>query len=407
MYLKMNIVINKSLPEGKVTAPPSKSFAIRALICGAFSKGTTIKNISFCDDVNAVISCLKVLGAEIDIFENYVKIGNLDVDNIKNNVILDCKESATVFRFLIPICLTLGKKVIIKGSKRLFERNITPYKKLCDEKGFLFEQRENELELYGKFSCGNYEIKADFSSHFVSGMLIALSLLDGKSTLAVKGERVSKPYIDITKSVLEDFGISIKEDVEKYTVLGRKTFESREYTIEGDFSNSAYLEALSVFGGSVNVLGVKENSLQGDKIYKEYFENIKSGKREFSVKDCPDLAPILYAFSCAFGGGKFTGTNRLSLKESDRNIAMMEELEKFSVKMDIFDDYVLIDASNLSKPAKALSSHNDHRIFMALVPLCLKFGGEIESVECVNKSFPEYFSFLKKLNVQFKLSERK
>jgi len=402
----MNVLINKSVPSGIVTAPPSKSFAQRALICGAFSKKTYIRNIAFCEDVKALISCLSKLGAVIAIKENSVEITKIDINKIKDNTVLDCKENATSLRFLIPICLTLGKKIIFTGSKRLLERPLDDYKTFCDENGFFFDLQEDKLSVFGKMTCGDYIISGEKSSQVISGMLLALSLLEGKRTLTVAGNRVSQPYVAITKSVLNDFGISVNEDENKYTIIGKTTLDNADFSVEGDCSNAAFIEALSFLGGNVSVIGLKEDTLQGDIVFRKFYNDIKTGKKEFSVKNCPDLAPILYTVSCLFGGGTFFDTNRLMYKESDRNLSLKKELYKFGVNVEIFDDKVVIDAKNLRKANCIVSSHNDHRILMALMLLLLKFGGEIEGAEAVNKSFTDYFSMLRQLNADILLYER-
>ncbi len=399
----MKITFKPSKPNGTVFVPSSKSYAHRSLICGAFSENSVINNVCFCDDVNATLSCLEKLGTAVKRKNNDVLISGFNRENVKDGTVLECSESGSTLRFLIPVCLTLNKKIIFKGSEKLFERPLENYFDFCKSYGFLFDLSENSLTVCGDLKAGNYAISGEKSSQFVSGLLMALGFIEGKSILTVTGNIESKPYIDITVSVLKEFGIEVYSVGNVYTVYGKKTVDSLEYTVEGDCTAGAYLEAFNLLG-NVNVAGINNSTIQGDFVYIKMFSDLIDGKKEFNLKDCPDLAPIMFSASLLFGGGVFYGTERLAFKESNRSYAMAEELSKFGAKVNISEDFITIEAKNIKPPTQTLSSHNDHRIAMALSFLCAKFGGTIKNAEVVNKSFPDFYKKLIDLGICFESS---
>ncbi|MCQ2454894.1 MAG: 3-phosphoshikimate 1-carboxyvinyltransferase [Clostridia bacterium] len=397
----MLIEFKRSIANGKITAPPSKSYAHRALICAAFSDNSKIYNLELSDDIKATIACLKKLGSKIDFINDGVSVKGIDINKTEDMTEIDCNESGSTLRFLIPICLTFGKKIIIKCSKRLAERPLDEYENLCKDNGFLFSKNGSNITVCGNLSAGNYKICGSVSSQFISGMLLALSVIDGKSVLEVIGKSESKPYIDITLDVLKNFGVFVDKEHKKFTVNGNNKLKNSEFTVEGDCSNSAYIEAFSFLGGNVYVNGINNSTVQGDIIYKRYFKQLLSGTKVFELEDFPDLAPIMFSLSCFCNGAIFNGIKRLKFKESDRANTMKTELEKFGVKIEISDNSLSVDASKIHSPNSILQSHNDHRIVMALSLLCAKFGGKIEGAEAVNKSYPSFFEQLGKLGVKF------
>lgn len=388
----MTLKIEKCRLSGEVSAPPSKSDAHRVLICSALSKASTVTNLADSEDINATLGCLKTLGAKTETTENGVKIGGINPFDISENLILDCNESGSTLRFLIPLCLLSGKKITFKGKGRLMERPLTVYEEICKERGIAFEKNGDALGLCGKLSSGVFSVDGGVSSQFISGLLYALPLLSGDSEIKIEGKLESKPYIDMTVETLSRFGVEIKETDYGYFVKGNQKYNSQNITVEGDWSNAAFLDGFNLLGGSVKVMGLNENSLQGDKIYKKMYEDLKSGVKSFDLRDCPDLAPVMFALAGALGGAEFTGTARLKIKESDRAEAMKEELSKFGINVTVKENRVLVSGGTLKTPTKKLKGHNDHRIVMALTLLCTLTGGEIEGCEAVNKSFPDFFS---------------
>jgi len=395
----MNVKIYPSKAVGEAVAPPSKSMAHRALICGALSKGSVIENISFSKDILATLSCLEALGAKTEISGTTVKIGGLDPNNVPDNAQLYCNESGSTLRFMIPLCLLTNKKITLTGAKRLFERPLGIYEDICKANGILFEKTESSVTVCGKLNCGNYAIPGDISSQFITGLLFALPLLDSFSIIEIVGKFESASYIDLTLDALSQFGIKITQMGNRFIIAGKQTYKPCNHTVEGDCSNAAFLEALNFIGGDVNVQGISDKTLQGDRVYKDIFAAMENNKREFDLSDCPDLAPILFAVAAAKGGAKFTGTARLKIKESDRGAVMAQELAKFGIEVDVGENEVAVHNCALKTPSEPLLSHNDHRIVMSLAVLATLTGGEIIDAEAVSKSYPDFFEVLKSLQI--------
>ncbi len=397
----MTVTIKKSKANGSVLAPPSKSMAHRALICGALSTESKINNIEYSNDISATLDCLASLGAKVQKCGNAVSIGGLNPD-MSNNATLDCRESGSTLRFLIPLCMLLGKKITFTGSSRLFERNLTIYEDIARQNGIAFDLDKNCLTICGKLKSGYYKVAGNISSQFISGLLFALPLLQGDSTLEIVGEYESEPYVDLTIKSLNDFGINIEKCGRIYKIKGCQKYTPCEMTVEGDYSNAAFLDGFNLLGGKVTVTGLCENSLQGDKIYKQMYSQLQNGEKQFDMSNCPDLAPVMFALSAVFGGANFTGTARLKIKESDRATVMRQELEKFGIKVDIAENCVTVYGGKLKTPSDTLCGHNDHRIVMALSLLCTLTGGSINDAESVAKSYPNYFDTIKSLGIVVK-----
>lgn len=400
----MKAVFTPSLPKGKCQAPPSKSMAHRALIAAAFAEGeSTIAPPSFSEDIKATLSCLEALGAKFEIRQNAVHVWGISFP-APTGKDLFCGESGSTLRFLLPICLLAGKRITLRGAERLLERPLSVYENLCREKGFFFEKKDGAITVEGRLSAGTYRIPANISSQFITGMLFALSLLEGESRIELIGKAESASYLDLTLSAMESFGVKIQKQENGFVIPANCRYSPRNYTVEGDASNAAFLDALALVGGEVSVSGLNERSLQGDRIYKEHFRAIREGFAEIDLSDCPDLGPILFALAAAHHGAKFSGTARLALKESDRGAAMAEELAKCGVSLTIKENEILVP-SGLTAPKEPICGHNDHRIVMAMSTLLIRLGGEILGAEAVKKSFPEYFNVLRDLKTQVILNE--
>lgn len=395
----MIVKIEKSIAQGVAKAPPSKSMAHRALICGALSKESRIYNLAASEDIKATLGCLKALGSRIEEIEGGIKIGAFDPLNAPENAELFCVESGSTLRFFIPLCMLSGKKVTLKGSRRLFERPLSIYEEICKEQGIELVKGEDSVTVCGRLKSGSYSVAGNISSQFITGLLFALPLLEGDSKLEVTGKFESASYIDLTLSALNAFGIEIKREANVFYIKGSQSYQNAQYTVEGDMSNAAFLEGFNMLGGDVTVEGINENTLQGDRAYIDMYKGLLSGKKQFDLCDCPDLAPVMFALSAAHGGATFTGTARLKIKESDRAAAMAEELRKFGIECEIFENSVEIIKGKLVAPKEILSGHNDHRIVMALSLLLSKTGGSIDGAEAVKKSYPDFFEVIKNLGI--------
>ncbi len=397
----MKVKILPSKTSGEVSAPPSKSFAHRYLIGSVLSRGKcVIKNIADSDDISATLSCIEQLGGSVKKDGNTVTVIPTNEKQIENAV-FDCKESGSTLRFFIPVVLaTDAKNCTFLGSERLLARGIKEYEKLFENSDVKINSDEKSIEVNGTLSAGNYEISGEVSSQYTTGMLFALSVLDGKSTLKITGNAESRAYVDMTIKVLKDFGADIAEPEKNFfEINGKGRLSPGEFTVEGDWSNAAFLIALSRLTGIIDVLGLNENSVQGDRFCTAAFDALDGENAEIDLKDCPDLAPILFAYAAYKNGGKFTNTRRLMVKESDRANVMAEELKKFGANVKVYENSVEIEKTQLKPPIVPLCGHNDHRIVMALSVLAAVFGAEIDGAEAVNKSYPDFFRVIKKAGV--------
>ena len=397
----MKVKILPSKTSGEVSAPPSKSFAHRYLIGSVLSRGKcVIKNIADSDDISATLSCIEQLGGSVTKDGNTVTVIPTAKSQIENAV-FDCKESGSTLRFFIPVVLATGaKNCTFSGSERLLARGINEYEKLFENSGVKIKSDEKSIEVNGKLSAGNYEISGEVSSQYTTGMLFALSRTPGKSTLKITGNAESRAYVDMTIKVLKDFGADITETEKNFfEINGKGRLSPGGFTVEGDWSNAAFLIALSRLAGTISVSGLNENSVQGDKICVEAFETLDGENAEIDLKDCPDLAPILFSYAAYKNGGKFINTRRLRVKESDRANVMAEELKKFGANVQVYENSVEIEKTQLKPPIVPLFGHNDHRIVMALSVLAAVFGAEIDGAEAVNKSYPDFFRVIKKAGV--------
>ena len=399
----MIVSIEKSTAFGEILAPPSKSMAHRYLICGALSDKSEIKNIDFSEDIKATLSCLEALGAKVEVEGNTVKIGGLmSSKKIKSNELF-CNESGSTLRFLIPLCLLKNEEITLRGTERLFQRDLSVFETICASQGIDFVKSKNSVTVKGFLSNGRYTVRGDISSQFISGLMFALPLLLGESIIDITGKSESSSYLNITLKTLGDFGVRIsKIDENTMYVAGSQSYKNRNLTVEGDYSNAAFFDAFNLIGGNVAVKGLNEDSTQGDKAYKEFYPQLLKGKPEIDISDCPDLGPVLMALAAALNGAVFTGTHRLKIKESDRGMAMAEELAKFGCKVDVEEDRIEVFPCKLQKPILPLSGHNDHRIVMAVSLLCTLTGGKIYGAEAVAKSLPDFFERLRKLGIKLK-----
>lgn len=397
----MKVKILPSKTSGEVSAPPSKSFAHRYLIGSVLSRGKcVIKNIADSDDISATLSCIEQLGGSVTKDGNIVTVIPTNEKQIENAV-FDCKESGSTLRFFIPVVLATGaKNCTFSGSERLLARGIKEYEKLFENSDVKINSDEKSIEVNGKLTSGNYEISGEVSSQYTTGMLFALSVLDGKSTLKITGNAESRAYVDMTIKVLKDFGADIAEPEKNFfEINGKGRLSPGEFTVEGDWSNAAFLIALSRLLGTISVSGLNENSVQGDRFSSVAFDALDGENAEIDLKDCPDLAPILFAYAAYKNGGRFINTRRLRVKESDRANVMAEELKKFGANVKVYENSVDIEKTQLKPPIVPLCGHNDHRIVMALSVLAAVFGAEIDGAEAVNKSYPDFFRVIKKAGV--------
>ncbi|MBQ0099605.1 MAG: 3-phosphoshikimate 1-carboxyvinyltransferase, partial [Firmicutes bacterium] len=403
-----NITVIPNKICGEVKAPPSKSFAHRKIICAFLSNSeTVIKNVGTSADVLETVSALKEVGGNVEILDNdcYVK-----PCVIKHSATIKIKESASTFRFLLPIfcALKINAKFIL--GKKLMSRPNELLISLLNANGANIDN----YEIKGEINSGTFFLDASVSSQFVSGLLFALPMLKEKSEIIFTKKLVSKNYVDMTISALNEFSITPKKEKNGFTVLPSKFISKKEIFNEGDFSGASNILALGAINGNVKVLGLNKNSLQGDKkiidILEKFGANVsfindilcvKAGKLsgiEVDVDDIIDLAPIIATVG-AFASGKtvLLGVNRLRYKESNRLKAIVEFLTKANIKVESKNNQLIVYGG---KPQGAtFNSNYDHRIEMAEVILSTFANGNsiIENAFNQKKSYTDFYKDYKSL----------
>ena len=389
--------------QGTVEAPPSKSMAHRYLIGAALSgEVCTLSGVDYSEDILASIDCLKALGAEISVDRDRVTVdprGFLQAED----PVLECRESGSTLRFFIPLAMCLGKPVTLRGSRRLMERPLNVYEDLCREQGFLFEKNADSVRVCGNLTSGSYTLRGDISSQFITGLIFALVFRNEKAAVRILPPFESRSYIDLTISALKSFGAEVAFS-DAYTIeIGKARLHGHSGRIEGDYSNAAFLDAFNHLDSQVNVTNLNPHSLQGDRIYRDYFEKIAEGTPVLDISDCPDLGPVLFALAALKNGATFTGTDRLKAKESDRGAAMDEELRKLGGCLVFGDNSITVPKQQLRYQGAVLDGHNDHRIVMAMSVVLSCLGGSIGGIQAVRKSYPGFFDDIQKLGAEVEI----
>jgi len=398
----MDVRINKSIATGEISAPPSKSLAHRYIILAALSKGESIvSNVDLSEDIKATIDCIKELGAHVRIDNDKVYVKGIGSHIDRDSLNFYCRESGSTMRFFMGISMLFGVPSNFYGSETLRKRPFSVYETICKDNNIDFIREEDHIYIKGKVSAGNFKIPGDISSQFITGLLFILPLLKEDSVIELLPPVESKSYLDLTLQALNCFGAEVSWKSDNVLMIkGNQKYCNTDVRVEGDFSNAAFLEAFNLLGGRVNVADLKQNSLQGDRVYRDFYKELKEKKAEVDISDCPDLGPVLFAMAALLNGGIFTGTRRLKIKESDRGHVMCEELSKFGVESIVEENSIEIKKCILKAPDVKLSGHNDHRIVMALSLVLSVTGGIIEGAEAVRKSYPDYFNDIKKLGIE-------
>ena len=398
----MNITILPSKANGEIKAQPSKSMAHRLIIAAVLAKGkSVIKNVVMSEDIKATLSAAEAFGAKYEIAGDEITVDSNGF-NPEKNAVINCNESGSTLRFLIPVALTASFSIVFSGKQRLMKRPLAEYENICKKEGLAFDRKDGKIEVCGKLCAGNYEIRGDVSSQYITGLLFALPLLDDDSVLKILPPVESRSYIDLTFETLDIAKIRYEKDGDTVKIFGNQQYSPITETVEGDFSNAAFPDAFGLIGGDVTVTGLSENSKQGDSVYKEYFNRLICETPALDIQNCPDLAPVLLAVAALKNGATLENTARLRYKESDRGNAMKEELEKFGADITVEENSITVKKAPLHFPSSPLSSHNDHRIAMALSVICSVTGGTITGAEAVNKSYPNYWKDLEKLGIEVK-----
>ena len=400
----MRAIIQPGSARGSVAAPPSKSMAHRLLICAGLADGVSvIRNVDRSEDILATADCLTALGASLEWEGSTVRIRGCDPRK-SGPAVLRCRESGSTLRFMVPLCLLSGSAMRLEGSRTLLSRPLSVYEDLCREQELTLLREDGGLAVKGCLVPGEYAAPGDISSQFITGLLFALPLLSGDSRIRLIPPVESRSYLSLTLQALHDAGVDVSwADENTLFIPGGAAYRPLDTEVEGDYSNAAFFEALNCAGGNVTVTGLRPDSLQGDRVYRDFFPRLAAGNAGLDLADCPDLAPVLFAAAALGRGASFTGTRRLRFKESDRGAAMAQELAKFGVQLISEENRITVPAAALRAPSEPLDSHNDHRIAMALSLLCTRTGGEIRGAEAVRKSFPDYWDRLRSLGIEIEI----
>lgn len=406
---------------GTVEAIPSKSCAHRALICASFANGTTNITCPYTsEDIQVTVDCLKALGTTIARTKQGFRVVPAKEQNRPKNVQINCKESGTTLRFLLPLLGVLNVNATISAEGRLFSRPLEPLVSELSAHGMAFSwQDEKILEVSGQLTNGLFELPGDISSQFISGLLLALPLLNESSTLQITGSIQSKDYLAITEHVLKDFGITTVFDAKNatYTIEPQHYVCPGVYSIEGDWSNAAPWLAVGAIGQGVEVTGLSMQSVQGDRAILAALSLVgarvsrqQKGAacmmdhlRPFtiSVSEVCDLAPVLAALAAFIPGtSRLTNIKRLRLKESDRVQSICSVLRAFGVTVELSDDQTELIITGGKQPVSCIvDSCNDHRMVMMAAILASYATGPvvITHAEAINKSYPLFFEHFKQL----------
>lgn len=396
----MTVTFKPCRLHGTVDAPPSKSMAHRYLIGAALSgEPCTLTGVDFSEDILASMDCLKALGADIQTDGDRVTVDPRGFMRAEHPI-LACRESGSTLRFFIPLALCLGRPVTLRGSERLLERPLDVYEELCRERGFAFRKDKDSVTLCGDLESGRYRIRGDISSQFITGLILALVYRGKASTVEILPPFESRSYINLTVSALRSFGADVAFADPHRIEIQPSEMHGFSGRIEGDYSNAAFLDAFNCIGSEVRVGNLNPDSLQGDRVYAAYFEEIAKSTPTLDISDCPDLGPVLFALAALQNGATFTGTDRLKAKESDRGAAMHAELSKLGGGLIFGNNSITVPRRTLRYQGEMLDGHNDHRIVMALSVILSRTGGAIRGAEAVRKSYPGFFADIKQLGAE-------
>ena len=416
----MKVEISPSKVSGSITPPASKSFLHRAIIASSLSNGVSvIHNIDYSDDINATINAFKSMGVKIDKLDNKLVINSSGHNILNNPHKVYCNESGSTLRFLFPI-LTNNFITKFYGSSSLLNRPMTIYKDLFEKQNIYYKKANNCIVTKGKIKPGNFKIKGNISSQFVSGLLFILPILNKDSTIEIINNFESEKYVDMTIQMLEKFSVIIKKKNNKFYIKGNQTYKSSDIFIESDFSQLAFYAVLGTINNDILINNINLNSLQPDKSIIDFIK-IMNGSIDFldnsllfkrsvtkgiviDISQSPDIAPIL-SLLAALSKGKTNIINaeRLVIKESNRLVASYNFLKQMGVTVTKGSDFLTIIGKN-SINGGEFDSYNDHRIAMtlAIAGTISKTKITINNAEAINKSYPNFYKDLQSLGVKIK-----
>ena len=407
---------------GTVSAPSSKSMAHRAVLCSALAKGTShIENLEFSKDISATLAAAGQLCARVESGPADALVEGLGHFRPVFGPV-DCCESGSTLRFLIPLASLTGQSITFVGRGRLMERPQSVYETLYREQNLHFEQANGQLTVAGSLRSGEYTLAGNVSSQFISGLLFALPLLAGDSTLHLIPPVESRSYIEMTRAAQAAFGVTSHWlDDTTLCIPGGQQYHPRDYIVEGDYSQAAFLAVLGAVKGGITLTGLAAETLQGDAAILDVlrrcgakftrteaglvFEQAPLHGVDIDLADCPDLGPVLMVLGLLCEGTTvIRNAERLRIKESDRIAAMEAELRACGGVLSSEGGTITVQGCKprLHAPEAPLSGHNDHRVVMSLTVLALAadIPLAISEAEAVQKSWPHFFDALKPLGVE-------
>lgn len=412
--------------KGTAVAPPSKSMAHRVVLAAALAEGTSyIENLEWSEDILATLQAVQAFGAVVEKGENWAKITGVSMPKPPKNPI-DCGESGSTLRFLIPILAQAGTPITLVGHGRLLQRPQQVYQKLFEERDLPFEITKEGVAFCGSLQGGEYTLQGNISSQFITGLLFGLPLAEQDSFIRILPPLESRSYLHLTIQVLQQFGIQVEwKDAYTIFVAGKQKYCPRNIRVEADWSNGAFLAVLGAITSQVQVEGLSPDSKQGDAVIFDILQRcgvkistIKEQIVEFSatdlaateidLADCPDLGPILMVLATfCKGKTRIKNAGRLRIKESDRIDAMAQELAKFGAIVQQLDkETIEIQGTVLQQPSSPICSHGDHRVVMSCSVAALAAGLKItiQDAQAVNKSWPNFFDVLSHLGVDLQFT---
>ena len=381
----MDICITPKKLSGSVTPPPSKSMAHRAVLAMMLAgEDGTISNLNDSQDVLATRRCVAALNA--------AEPGQLPL--------LDCGESGSTLRFLIPIALAVAGGGRFTGQGRLMERPLQPYFDIFEENGISYILENGVLTIRGQLPPGIYALPGNISSQFVTGLLYALPLLEGDSEIHITSPLESKGYVDMTLDMLAHFGVQAENlDYATFRIPGGQTYLAQDITIEADWSQAAFWYAANFLDNQLTINGLNPRSMQGDMVVADlYWKLARPGDTEIDISDCPDLLPPLSVMAAVRSGStRFTGAARLRIKESDRLTTVCRMLTALGAQAEEGLDSLTVSGGKLT--GGTVNGANDHRIVMAAAIAATASAKPVTilGAEAVSKSYPDFFDVYKSL----------
>lgn len=391
---RMDIKITPAFLSGNIGIPPSKSISHRALIAASLAQGeSTVENLLDCADTEATVEALTALGAKIERFGNYAKITGISKPNKQAKI--NCRESGSTLRFMIPVAAALGTDAEFSGCGKLPERPITPFFEQLPEHGVEFLTKQMPYRINGRLNGGRFTIAGNISSQFITGLLMAFPLTNEDCEIHITTALESKGYIDLTLDVMERFGVHIGEIENGYFSAKNTSYKPCDFSVEADLSQAAFFLTANAIGSEISIKGINPNSRQGDRAILDITENFVKDHAPFRINasQIPDLVPILTVLACfADGESEISGCERLRIKECDRLAAISQELNKLGAKIEIIGDSLKITGVKELHGGEC-DAWNDHRIAMSLAVASTRSTAPIiiRGAECVSKSYPHFF----------------